>query len=516
MTLIGRRPWIDLAIALAAAGTVFLSTSKHGIGASPDSVDYLSAAESLREHSAFLRYDGTPLVLQPPFYSVLLACAGFLAKGHPQIAVRAFQALLLAAVTLLAGRLLRTVNVKSPAIYLVGLVAIAFGPLADLAVVAWSDLLFAFLVLAFIEVSGDISGPSSMRRATRLGMLAGLGMLTRYVGIVLVPLGWWALCTHPLHPNRDNARTGSMRGLLLFSGLALGPLVLWLLRNHQISGTLVGARPAFAHGWTQCLVSACLELARWVLPLPIPWRTPGIALGAALLVFAIAGSSRVVIPGWRRATPRNRDAVIVQLSALLSIAYATLLAALALLRRLDLPDSRLLAPLYVTLWLLAIHTIRLHTNAAPGWRTRWMRAALVVWSVGICLRLASHTATHLTHGAPGYAEDRWQSSATLAACRALDLGRDETVLSNAPDFLWFADRRKAILSPRRASYRSTAAAPDCSEQIGSWPRPISHLVWFDASERSYLYLPADLDARLGLTLERQLQDGAIYRITSLP
>jgi hypothetical protein len=53
-------------------------TGKYGIGVSPDSVGYISTAQSLLNRTGFHLFNGEPFVQWPPLYPLLLAALGLL------------------------------------------------------------------------------------------------------------------------------------------------------------------------------------------------------------------------------------------------------------------------------------------------------------------------------------------------------------------------------------------------------------------------------------------------------
>src|SRR5262245_63939659 len=58
---------------LAGVVLVLVMGARAGPGVTPDSVTYLSTAESLRADGSFRRYDGAPYVEFPPLYPLVLA-----------------------------------------------------------------------------------------------------------------------------------------------------------------------------------------------------------------------------------------------------------------------------------------------------------------------------------------------------------------------------------------------------------------------------------------------------------
>ena len=69
----------DALLASSIAFTFILLFTKHsGVGVSPDSVKYLSAANNIATHFSFTDYTNTPFVLFPLGYPIFLALIQFL------------------------------------------------------------------------------------------------------------------------------------------------------------------------------------------------------------------------------------------------------------------------------------------------------------------------------------------------------------------------------------------------------------------------------------------------------
>lgn len=166
---------------------------------------------------------GQPTAFWPPVYPLMLAGA-FKVFGISMTAAKLLNAALGALAIPLVFLLGRAVFDRRTA--LLGAAIFAFLPEPVLSVpVVLSEFPFTVLLLGALVVL--VAAPPSRHRwlATLLfGLLAGLAVLTRGPGLVLVPVAllfWW---------QRDGFRAASRSALLLALGLAItvGP---WTLRN---------------------------------------------------------------------------------------------------------------------------------------------------------------------------------------------------------------------------------------------------------------------------------------------
>ena len=70
-----------LGLSAIALGLIVLSTSKYGAGVSSDAARNLSTADNLATGKGFVDMTGTPFVLWPPLYPLLLAGISLLTHG---------------------------------------------------------------------------------------------------------------------------------------------------------------------------------------------------------------------------------------------------------------------------------------------------------------------------------------------------------------------------------------------------------------------------------------------------
>ncbi|MGH8016172.1 MAG: hypothetical protein ACREBV_08280, partial [Candidatus Zixiibacteriota bacterium] len=164
---------------------ILISTSKYGIGVSPDSSCYISIAENLTKGNGFAIYDLEPAVAWPPLYPAILAFAQFFGLNFSMWA-RLLNALLYGLLVLAAARWLFQ-NIKSRTIAWIGTSGVLFSPvLLFIAKFAWSELLFSLLVfLALVKIK-RLQDSVTIQKVLILALLTALACLTRYVGVTLV------------------------------------------------------------------------------------------------------------------------------------------------------------------------------------------------------------------------------------------------------------------------------------------------------------------------------------------
>jgi len=229
--------------------TAFLATS-FSPGFGPDSTVYVDAANNLARGEGFTTailftnsepIVPTPLTTWPPLYPATIAVVHKLgistvvaARIVPLVAFSLSVVLLWLIASMLFGRTVAWIS---------ALLLIIWPEMTRVAAMAWSESLFVLLLLAAVwATTRSLSQTSSGRRNLLLilgGLAMGAAALTRYVGIVLIPVGG-VLLILSLWTNRP--RTDWLLGPVFWCLAACIPIGAWLLRNLLVAGNFTGER----------------------------------------------------------------------------------------------------------------------------------------------------------------------------------------------------------------------------------------------------------------------------------
>jgi hypothetical protein len=239
---------------------------------------------------------------------------------------------------------------------------------------------------------------------------------------------------------------------------------------------------------------------------PVPWLR-----GAILATLVAAALASITLRGRRTRWGSDRSSPLIG-SAI--GAYVAVLVATAFLFDVSLSvDYRTLSPIYaLSVVLVAVQLGRW----SAGWRPRLQLGvgvpmlALGAISASWCLQ----TIPTLSAGF-GYTSPSWDRSPTLAALNRLPAG--PLVVTNAPDFVWFRDRRGTIAEPRlviaKSGLRNAGYGAEMdqietvvSRQGGGW------LVLWNGDARWYLPSTGQLQAALHLVPYQTTSDGEIFEI----
>ena len=299
-----------LAISLLGASLAWRATAR-GVGISPDSVSYLSSAESLRRsHRLAVPTSDAGLedtAMYPPFYPALLAAVE--SAGLPPLsAARAIAVACFAAAIFLSGGVAFESSNRSSTLALLAALSVASSfELLRVFTYAWSEPPYVVLLLLAALFLVRYFRGAGARSLILAGLAAGLAALTRYQGIafvlaLLAAVSVWS-------PSRGPRRPAAAAVLVL---LCAGPGLFWMMRNRLATGSSTN-RAASWYGLPSSVWRSASEVAReWVWP----GRVPASA-AAALVLLLLAGALFAAIA--RGGGALSAPLAVVSLSAMSQI-----------------------------------------------------------------------------------------------------------------------------------------------------------------------------------------------------
>lgn len=417
-----------------AGGVLLLSIMPHGIGVSSDSILYLLGADSLRDGKGWSRPSGggtmDPITHFPPLYSLVLAGAAG-QDGTPLRAAAATGAVLFAGVILATGLALIFVD-GSPAAGVVAALVLAVSPIL-LSVFSWamSEPLFLLLgLLSFICLVVGLRGRSTVW-IVLAGAAAGLGYLTRYVGVALIATGILLVLLRTGWDRRER-----IQAVAAFTLPAAFCIAAWSFRNLALSGTATN-RSLVWHAISITKLKAPLALL-WNWLLPFEFDSVALLVSTALLVGLLLGGGLVLVRKWadvRREveTWRRWPSLAVAVGTYL-VVYSGMVALSILFVDAATPaNNRIAAPVYLSLvivlseaWVAAFRK-----GGSRGLRPVLLIAAIVL--VGTYIGRSREVAEDLMRDGQGYASEGWQRSPVIAAARRFP-----------PDSLFFTDNTEVF------------------------------------------------------------------------
>jgi hypothetical protein len=220
---------------LLGAALVIQSTSLNGVGISPDSVVYISTADSVLDGNGYTTYLDEPLVSWPPLYPTLLAFLGFVGVDSLDSA-RAVNAVVFGLIVLLAGQLFRHM-LRSSALTLLGACSVLLSwPLIQATTFALTDALFALLALFTVLYMPRVLLERRLAPLILLSAIVSLAWLLRYAGAGLFITGIVSIALLLQGANRRE----KFQYLLIYTLIAVTPITVWLIRNYLLTSTTTG------------------------------------------------------------------------------------------------------------------------------------------------------------------------------------------------------------------------------------------------------------------------------------
>jgi len=291
-TRLFRQPsWFWLLLAVLASASVLYLT-RLGPGAGGDSTSYLMGAENLLLGNGFSRYSGgyeiRPITGFPPVYSAALAAAG-LTGLELVAAARLLNAALFGANVALTAAMVHSLTRSTWGSVLAGLLFLARTTELELHSWVMSEPLFIFLSLVSVCLIGRYLHEAGLAWLIAAGTVTALACLTRYVGVALVGAGLVGMALFGPSDMRRRGRDG-----LIFAGLSLVPLLMWLARNTAAAGTAVNRGLSY-HPMDPELVRLFLaDISSWFVPHQVPLPT-GVRATLAIVFAAVVLGGFVVV-----------------------------------------------------------------------------------------------------------------------------------------------------------------------------------------------------------------------------
>lgn len=428
-----------------------------GISMSPDSLAYLYAARNFFGTIGSIGFDGAPLTIFPPFYPFLIALVSVFSESIERAAI-------IISIGSIAGSagtsycLLRQFNFgRSTAFFLILLVFLH--PQMQMVFwFAWSEVPYILLSLLVLLTLVRTRPNNIQVTAIFVGILVGLGFLTRYAGVVLLPtaiIGLICVANAPL-----NSR---LRASALATWVGGFIILLWAVRNYFADGTFLGPRSDSA----DTLVTAAKHLASavggWVIPVgSFAGYWPYIGLAASLL------SLLLVVIG--RRSIQNSEMRLAPVLVFLLL-HLGLLVYSQITTTIDPINSRLTSPAVIPALLVVALSIRALGQRVfvPG-----ARRMIALSATPIVLGCALLSARWIGQSPWGYGVYNLALRDTPTYCQ--EAGR--SVFASSPNYLrYLGIAPGAERLPRSEIYRANKRQNDWDNFIGKLNLGDACLIW---------------------------------------
>ncbi len=499
-------------LSLSGVAAALLAT-RWGVGLSPDSTDYITAARGLLAGRGLQVWgpEGSfvPLTHHPPFFPMTLSMIG-LVGIEPLEGARLLNSVLFGLNIFLAGlvidRLIGDGDLR--AVTIVGaFFVLSSHTLLLVHTMAWSEPLFLFLGLSGLAMLALYLEEGGGRFFHAAALAVGLAFLTRYLGVALAAAGVCAIFL--LSKKRWPARTCEAALFLLLASL---PVLLWSLRGALLTGAPTDRQFGF-HPLSLRHAAHFLDvLAAWVAPATTPRLVKGVLLLVILPAFAWTCSR----PPWKLARGEPFPAICLLLSLSALFYCLALAASISFFDAATPVDYRILSPLFLFGLLLTVHAVRdLSRRARAKGVTRIaIAAALLLLAALYAYRAVRFTVEGYVSGR-GFTAREWRESKTMERIKALP--PPAPVYSNAYDAVFFFTGRTAVRIPYKFHTGASVGNADYESDLSRMKRRMikegGRLAYFyTVPWRRHFAAEEELVEKLGLRLLSRDTDGAIYDI----
>jgi hypothetical protein len=495
---------------LGLCGSMYmLWLTKWGAEVCCDSVAYLDAARNLLEGNGFVS-QGKLMTHYPPGYPILLAITSLVSQTEVLVSARILCVLLYGVNVFLFGFAAYLCTKRNLAAAICAVCFFVFS-VATVSVhfAAMSEAPFITLMfLGFILLNRHMQKPD-MRLLLLASLVTGFALVTRYVGVTLLPPAILALVFISERPIRQRLINAAV-----FTGVACLPLAAWITRNLML-GKTAASRPITFHPiGLRHARTFILTTYDFFLSLTVRGRFGLLYLGVVTVVFLIA----LVFLHKKKYLAANLKSGVLFLTAIclaFFVVYGCFLVfSISFIHAHTPLDQRILLPALLALALACI---------ALAWHVSQAVDKKLVWQVFLCfaaLNISINSAACLPFASSlhrdgrGYNSRAWQQSETLAFVR--NLPGDMKIYSNGPDVIYFHLKMKTTLIPSKLILMTQGDDPQFAENFSLMCEECKNgkaaVVYFgEMTWRHYLPSKEELEADGRLPVLARLGDGTIFR-----
>lgn len=418
---------------IAAFIIVFIYSKHGGIGVSPDSIVYLSAARNFIEKGALLGYNQLPVVDFPFFYPLFLAAVKLFTHTDPVIAGPYINGVMFAIVVYLSSTIIdRFVN-HSLIYRIIILACIIVAPcLQEVYSMLWSETLFIIFSLLLIIALYRYFKTYTLRSLFVVAFIVAFSCVTRYAGIAYVgAVGALLLLDKNLLPKKKTLH------IAVFGFLSISLLVLNLYRNWYTIGFLMGNREKGITPLADNISYFGSVIGNW-LPFFPNQNTISFIVGCIVLLALLIACFIY----WM--TNSKWHGSYENIATVFSLIYALFIVLSSTVSHYEKINDRLLSPLYIPLLISFTCRIPALIQLEKQKVIRYTSIVVsVIIAIGFFYRQYQNDKEFYedvsTYGIPGFTDDSWTHSQTINFIQKNKsfFNPDYCIYSNAPEAIYF-------------------------------------------------------------------------------
>jgi len=495
---------IVVLIALAGAIMIVFATRPYGAGLSPDSITYIGTARNIASGAGAETFDGSPLIMMPPFYPFLLASIERIVGTDPLTAAPILNAILFGSTLYLAGiLLLKKTSVLVAAAATIFLMSSLV--LVSVSLMAWSELPFIFLSVLFFYCLAEFRESAELKWLLLMSVALSLAILTRYMGLAFLPVALIFIVI--TQKNRLKALSWQIPAFLL---ITTTPILLWISRNHSIVGAYFGIRPP---SQTSVVTNANYSLdviLKWFMPASLVNNKIILAVGLLMLINAFIFFGKLT-------SSVKETALAVAPFLLLAISYTGLTIITSSIAALDRIEMRLLSPVFIPIVIIGI--LLISSISLFKFKPKEMDVLIsLIILVFVILQAQSSIPeiTNLRARGNGYGSSVWKENELLQFVGSQEFTQDCAIYANDPYLVYIYANRTTKMPLISADKDPAQQANYLAQLKGNWPpEDNSCLVWVKNASGGLFYKVNELQQILDIREIRSFQDGSVYSMKKM-
>ena len=486
----------SLIAAILGFVVVQLFTRYGGIGISPDSIAYTSAARSFIVGNGFMDYTTNPLVAFPLFYPFFLAIVMLLTHSDIVAVAPVMNGIMFSSVIFMSGFIMEHFKFKTHWYKRIILTILICSPsLIEIYTMLWSETLFILLILLFIHYFKHYFRTHSYKALTIAAAITAFAFDTRLAGITLAGTGCLLLFF-----DKNLSWNNKLKHILLFGSVSCSLVAINLIRNIFTMGLATGMRQKGITPFNKNVEYSGNVMSDW-FSLHLQGQLFFELLALAIMVLFFAFFIRN-FKHWKAFYSYENVTVSF------FIVYVLFIIISSTFSRYETINNRLLAPAFIPL-------LWISTCQIPKWRQQmphiYINWIFFIFSLGIStVLIGSYVMINRENiafmnetGIPGYNEDSWQKSRIINYLQHHNkyFDKDSTIYSNHSQAVYFLTGHSVSALPERV-YKE-----DVKEFMAESPIV---LIWFNNDPNSDLLTFKEIDKCKRMLRVHTFSDGAIY------
>ena len=483
---------------------VQLYCSYSGIGISPDSIMYISAARSLNTNGTLQTFNHIPIVDFPVFYPMFLGIIKFITRIDPVAFGAVLDGLMFAILIYISGWIMHRFVPGSRVYKWLVLVAIILSPaLLQVYSYLWSETLFILETLFFLVAFRQYLLKHTVKALVVAALIAAISCVTRYAAVTIVGTGGLLLLLDRVLPLKKK-----IVHIIIYGFVCISLLVSNLLFNAFMSGTTTGPREPSITSFGKNLYYFGTVMCDWMGFTPEQYY-----LATPVATIMLVGFIAALAYNYFRRHLNSFE----NLAITFALVYGLFILISSTFSRYERINHRLLAPIFIpALWGYTSWGLLLLKKIASTTTRRIVAAVFISMMLGFITKEflidKDRYSDQVTdeYGVPGYTSNDWLESPFRAYLKHIDKSMFKpgvTIYTDAHEAVYFFSGMSSYLVPHKFFKKDIAKF----YQIKHY-----YLIWFTALENPELINIKDIEKIKSLKKIKDFgTEGGIYEYDSL-